>query len=531
MATQTSVLIVGAGPTGLMLANQLARRGASPIVIERNDGPSLRTKALGVQARTLEIYRHLGIAERALELGKRATGATMWVSGRRAANVPLGDIGRELSAFPFLLILGQDDNERLLGEALAGHEIPVRWRTELVGLRQAADHVTATLRRSDGGEETVIADWVAGCDGAHSAVRHLCGIDFLGAPYEHVFYVADTVARGPMTPEQLNIFLWRGGFHLFFPMRGTDHWRVAGILPKSMRDRTDLTFDDVSPSIRSEVGGGLEFPECRWYATYRIHHRRAARFREGRCLLLGDAAHIHSPIGAQGMNTGLQDAYNLAWKLALVTSHQAGPSLLDSYAPEREPVADRLLRTTDRAFSVVVSERWFARAFRMLLLPRLLAFAMGRFASRQFAFRTISQIGIGYPASPLSRQEGPVPRGAPKPGDRFPWIRVRFPGEPVADDLFGRLDDTKFNVLVIGQVATEAAPKGVEDLVRFHAVELDGANRKELGRVGIHGPAVYVLRPDGHVGLAGLGFDVQALERYLSGAIGIRFIEPAMSGG
>src|SRR2546423_7685301 len=310
-----------------MLANQLGRRGVRARIIDRHTGPSLQTRALGVQARTLEIYRHLGIVERALALGKRATGANIWVQGRRAARLPLGDIGRHLSPYPFLLILGQDDNERLLGDALCKQGMAVEWSTELVGLAQDTSYVKATLQQPDGTIEEVTVAWVGGCDGARSAVRELSAIAFEGAPYEHVFFVADTRVTGPMVPDELNVYLWREGFHLFFPMRGTDHWRLVGILPPHLRGRDDLTFEEVIPSVRQQAGTELSFEACTWLSTYRIHHRRAARFCDRRCFLLGDAAPIHSPVGAPGMNTGLQDAYNLAWKLALVVSGRAGGGL------------------------------------------------------------------------------------------------------------------------------------------------------------------------------------------------------------
>ena len=333
--TDTDVLVVGAGPTGLMLANQLARRGVRARIIDRHAGPARESRALGVQARTLEIYSHLGIAEQALDLGTRADGAVLWAQGRRAARVPLGDIGRDLSPYPFLLVLGQDDNERLLGGALRAQGLTVEWNTELVGLTQDADRVTATLKRPDGTRGDVTVAWLAGCDGARSSVRELSGIAFEGAPYEHVFFVADVQATGSMAPGVLNVYLWRSGFHLFFPMRGTDHWRIVGILPPHLRGRDDLKFEEVIPAVRQEAGGGLSFQSCSWHSTYRIHHRRAARFHDRRCFLLGDAAHIHSPVGGQGMNTGLQDAYNLAWKLALVVSGRAGAALLHSYEDER----------------------------------------------------------------------------------------------------------------------------------------------------------------------------------------------------
>jgi 2-polyprenyl-6-methoxyphenol hydroxylase-like FAD-dependent oxidoreductase len=511
----TEVLVVGAGPTGLMLANQLGRRGVRSLIIDRHDGPALQTRALGVQARTLEIYSHLGIVERALELGKRATGANLWARGRPAARIPLGDIGRDLSPYPFLLILGQDDNERLLGEALRQWGMAVQWDTELVGLAQEADHVKATLKQPDGTSREITAAWVAGCDGARSAVRELSGIAFQGAPYEHVFFVADTQMTGPMVPEELNVYLWRKGFHLFFPMRGTDHWRVVGIVPPDLRGKDDLAFEDVVPSIRMEAGAGLSFQECSWFSTYRIHHRRAERFRDRRCFLLGDAAHIHSPVGAQGMNTGLQDAYNLGWKLALVLSGRAGETLLDSYEVERIPVAQRLLVTTDRAFSLVVSDSTLVGIFRTRILAKVAALAMRLESVRKLLFRTISQIGIRYPESPLSETLD-LPNSAPRAGDRFPWLRLKLSADGPAEDLFRKLDDTRFNLIVIGQPAPASGLAGLGDLLRTHAIPSDPANDRELERANIPRPSFYLLRPDGHVGLSGIRLEGGTVTRYFS---------------
>jgi hypothetical protein len=348
-------------------------------------------------------------------------------------------------------------------------------------------------------------------------VRELSGITFPGAPYEHVFFVADTEATGPMVPDELNVYLWRDGFHLFFPMRGTDRWRVIGILPRHLRERDDLTFDDVAPGVREEAGTGVAFKSCSWFSTYRIHHRCAEHFRDRRCFLLGDAAHVHSPAGGQGMNTGLQDAYNLAWKLALVVKRQADVALLDTYEKERIPVAQRLLRTTDRAFMLIVSDSWIARLFRTRIVTRLAGRAMKVQRIRKLAFRTISQIGIRYRRSPLSQTLPGMPQGAPLAGDRFPWLRLKFQAQGSVEDLFAKLDDTRFNLLVIGQPAPERAALGLGDLLRVHHVASDDAdNHQELARVGITGPAFYLLRPDGHVGLAGMRFDAGAVRRYFA---------------
>ncbi|HEY8243268.1 MAG TPA: FAD-dependent oxidoreductase [Casimicrobiaceae bacterium] len=498
-AADVDVLVVGAGPTGLMLACQLARRGIRIAIIDRHGGAAEQTRALAVHARTLEIYRWLGVADEALALGRKGDAVNIWTLGRRMARLPFGDIGTGQSEFPYVLMLGQDDNERILGAKLRALGVDIQWRTELTAFTQHDDRVEATLRLPDGGTRTITASWLAGCDGAKSPVRELSGIGFPGAPYEQVFFVADTVGTGRMVPGEINVYLSEGGFHLFFPMRGKDRWRVIGILPKALAGREGVTFDDVVPSIRVHAGDELAFSECLWFSTYRIYHRCAERFRDRRAFLLGDAAHIHSPAGGQGMNTGLQDAFNLGWKLAAVV--QGAPdALLDSYAAERMPVAHRLLRTTDRAFMLAVSDTLTARITRTRVVARVVAFALRFEAFRQFAFGTVSQIGIAYPDSPLSQSIATLPAGAPHAGDRFPWF----------DDLYARLDDTCFNLVVVGQPAPSSELRAaLEGRVHVHALTTDR----------LPSPSFYVLRPDGHVGLVGGKLDVDAVTRYLAATI------------
>jgi hypothetical protein len=333
-----------------------------------------------------------------------------------------------------------------------------------------------------------------------------------------VFFVADTEAIGSMVPDEVNVYLWRTGFHLYFPMRGTDRWRVIGILPSTLRHKADLSFEELIPALLQEGGAGLSFKSCSWLSTYRIHHRCTERFRDRRCFLLGDAAHIHSPMGGQGMNTGLQDAYNLAWKLAMVASERADSALLDTYEAERRPVAHRLLATTDRAFRIVVADNLLAGILRTWIAPNIAALAMTRKSVQTAVFRALSQIDISYPQSPLSKTLAGVEAKGPRAGDRFPWLRLRFRTDGPREDLFERLDDTRFNLLTVGQPPPSADHLGLGDLLDVHAIPPDRDNDRELARASIEGPAYYLLRPDGHIGLVGARLDEAALRSWFAGA-------------
>jgi hypothetical protein len=291
---------------------------------------------------------------------------------------------------------------------------------------------------------------------------------------------------------------------------------VIGILPKDLLGKDDVAFEDLIPALLHVGGAGLSFKACHWFSTYRIHHRCTERFRDRRCFLLGDAAHIHSPMGGQGMNTGLQDAYNLAWKLGLVISNRADEALLDTHEAERRPFAQKLLATTDRAFRGVVSENRVAGMLRTRIVPRVAAFAMKRRQVQRAAFQTISQIGIRYRESSLSQNLGDMRGSAPHAGDRFPWLRLKFHAQGPCEDLFQKLDDTRFNLLLIGQPAPSAASLGLGDLLQVHTIPSDVQNDVALAAASIASPSYYLLRPDGHIGLAGTYFQEADLRQWLA---------------
>ena len=324
------VLVVGAGPTGLVLALWLARLGVRVRIIDKTAEAGTTSRALAVQARTLELYRQLDLTDAVLSRGHRTPAVNLWVKGEKAARVPFQDVGVGLTPYPFLHIFPQDEHERLLIERLQSHGVAVERRTELVGFEDGGGRVTARLRLPGGAAETCDAAYIAGCDGARSLVRETIGTGYPGGTYRQLFYVADVEASGPALDGELHVDLDEADFLAVFPLAGTGHARLIGTVRDERADHADtLKFEDVSDRAIRDLKVSVR--RVNWFSTYHVHHRVARHFRRGRAFLLGDAAHIHSPAGGQGMNTGIGDAINLAWKLATVVSGRATDRLLDSY--------------------------------------------------------------------------------------------------------------------------------------------------------------------------------------------------------
>ena len=301
----------------------------------------------------------------------RAIAVNLWVAGKKAAHAVFGDMGAGLSPFPYALIFPQDEHERLLIERLAEAGVEVERQTELLGFEDAAGRVLARLKRPDGASETCEAAYIAGCDGAHSTVRETLEIGFPGGTYDHLFYVADVEASGAAMNGELHVGLDTTDFLAVFPLKGEGRARLIGtVREEAEHQHENLSWNDVSQRVIEWMR--IDVERVNWFSTYRVHHRVADHFRKGRAFLLGDAAHIHSPVGGQGMNTGIGDAVNLAWKLAAVLHGRADASLLDSYEPERIAFARRLVATTDQAFTGVTSAGAIARLVRLHIVPLLI---------------------------------------------------------------------------------------------------------------------------------------------------------------
>lgn len=500
MTATTPVLIVGAGPTGLVLALWLTRAGIPVRIVDKTAQAGTTSRALAVQVRTLELYRQLGIADALIADATWIPAINFWTGGDRAARVPLGEIATGLTPYPFIVAHPQDRHEQLLIAELRKLGVTVERRTELRHFEQHGAGVRATLLRPDGTDEVCDAAWLAGCDGASSTVRHQLAIDFPGGTYAGRFYVADVEASGPAVNGELHVDLEEADFALLFPMKGAGHVRLVGLVRGAESAESDnLTFEDVRGRAIEQLQ--LEIAKVNWFSTYKVHHRVASRFRDGRVLLLGDAAHIHSPVGGQGMNTGIGDAVNLAWKLAAVLGNESPATLLDSYEPERITFARVLVQTTDRAFTFATRQGRLARLVRTRAVPLLAPPLFGLSFLRRFMFGRVSQLRVHYRASPLSTGRAGSVRG----GDRLPWVETT-PG----DDNFTPLAARCWQVHVYGSASAEVAAACAELHVPLHVFSWSDATAK----AGFAPGAVYLVRPDGYVALADSGGTGEAIRDY-----------------
>ena len=400
--TTDPILIAGAGPTGLVLALSLARRNVPFRLISDAKGPGEHSRAMGVHARTLEFYRQFGFGDEVVEHGIKAEAAHLREGStngppREVLTMRFSDLGEGLSPYPFMLTFPQDDHERFLIDKLAAAGGQVEWNTKLTGFTQDRNRVRASLAHAGGDVEEASASYLCGCDGAHSVVRQTLGIGFTGGTYDQLFFVADVKIDGGF---QRDIFITLGEHIvcLMMPVRSTGMQRLIGLVPPELSGRHDLGFDDIRHHVERLVG--IHVGEVNWFSIYRVHHRVADRFQTGRAFLLGDAGHIHSPVGGQGMNTGIGDAINLGWKLAQVMQGRAPETLLATYEPERIGFARKLVSTTDRAFTPMVAEGIRGEFTRRILAPLFMGVATRFAAGRHALFRTLSQIEIHYAESP-----------------------------------------------------------------------------------------------------------------------------------
>ncbi|WP_374949698.1 FAD-dependent monooxygenase [Mucilaginibacter sp.] len=522
----TSVLIVGAGPSGLMMAAQLLRNGVQPVIIDSKQGPTNQSKALAVQARSLEIYRQLGVVDKVLSGGKQAGGMSYYQNGIKLAHVSLKDMGTAQTLYPFIHLYQQSKNERLLLDYLTQACCPVFWNTTLTALTQNNHSITASLQDGDN-TNTLTCDYVVGADGAHSAVRKQLNISFTGDTYQHQFYLADLKLLNSPGPDVVSLYLDKKGFAGFFPMPEDRSFRIVASLPDGLENKPDLSLTDVLPDLEQITNTKINVEHVNWFTIYKLHHRMADKFSQGRCYLIGDAAHIHSPVGGQGMNTGLQDAYNLGWKMAAVINRQIKPAILNSYTAERMPVAKDLLNTTDRIFNIITSRSWFSSLLKKYVVPSGFKFVWGNNKLRDYFFKRVSQTGIAYPHSKINLQLGKVTRV--KAGDRLPFLTIYDEKQQADTDIHAWCNKPGFTLITLGEVSETYLftlakwitqnyagalnffhlPPSDKNQQVFDAFEVASKTRKAI-----------IVRPDMYIGYMNDLIDIDMMDNYLRNIVG-----------
>jgi 2-polyprenyl-6-methoxyphenol hydroxylase-like FAD-dependent oxidoreductase len=550
-ARTAEVLVVGAGPTGLTMAAELARCGVGCRLIDRAPTPSDKSRAIAIQARTLELFEQRGVVEPFLRAGHRGRAVNLYSGGRRLVHLDFDPLD---TRYPYLLFLDQSETERILDAEAGALGVVVERGVELVRVDQDVTRVNATLGHLDGRREEVAADFLVGCDGAHSAVRHALGLGFAGKTIEQTFLLADLRAESPLPEDEFHVFASDEGLTALFPMGGGRHRLVADSPPApgasgapaaTAATAAPAAYDAPAPSLEEcraiverRTGVELRLTDLAWSSYFHVNSRMVERLRVGRAFVAGDAAHIHSPAGGQGMNTGIQEAINLAWKLALVLRGRAPERILDSYDAERHPIERDVLMQTEIMTSVVGAEGGLARRVRDLLAPVVTSLGPVRTAAR----RAVSELAVHYRRSPLSEEH--VLDGGARAGERAPDALAELAGDfaPPADRgeggprrLFDLLDPAAFTLLVLlergsdGSFVVETMKRtvarwapvvcgvwGVTDPGAAEgAADAEGGLAPLAANYGRTRPSVYLVRPDGYVAFRGHAVrDAEALAKY-----------------
>jgi 2-polyprenyl-6-methoxyphenol hydroxylase-like FAD-dependent oxidoreductase len=482
-----AVLVVGAGPVGLTMACELARYGVSVRIIEKAAQRTDKSKAIVLWSRTLELLDRGGGSAPFVDAGFKVKAVNFLTGEKLVGHVSMDSVQ---SPYPYALMLPQSDTERLLDERLQNLGITVEREVELVSFKTRDDGVDTQLRHADGREESLSVTWLLGCDGAHSAVRHGLNAPFVGETMDSDWMLADVHMRGyPFADTEASIYWHRDGAFVIFPI-SPGRYRVLADLPPSGAEHPPTpTLEQVQAIIDRRGPPGMVAFDPIWLAGFRINGRKVAKYRWGRVFLCGDAAHIHSPAGGQGMNTGMQDAFNLAWKLSLVVRGSAGEHLLDSFSTERSKVGDEVLKTAGRLTTIGTMKNPVAQAVRNVVGHMMLGLS-----PVQHAFAdTMTQVSVGYPDSPLN---GPDQGGTSlKPGQRV-------------GPIVGQVQPGSSDMPLFALFAEKS--RNTTELSRKFEGLLDPVLRQPL-----HGKGFSLVRPDGYIACSAGNADVIAeyLER------------------
>jgi 2-polyprenyl-6-methoxyphenol hydroxylase-like FAD-dependent oxidoreductase len=493
METKIDVLVVGAGPVGLTMAAELKRYGLSTRIIDKDTGRTDKSKAIALWARTLELLNRMGpgVTQGFIDAGLKAESTSIFAGGEQIARVDLSSVD---TPYKFMLLIPQNETERLLEEHLTGLGGQVERQVELKAFEQSSDLVTCTLGHANGSEETVEASWLIGCDGAHSLVRHQLGMSFEGSTMLNDWIVADLQISGMQGPPAGNIYWHAQGILALFPLGGTRYRVIADVgesVSNVIGEHRIPTLKEVQQILETRGPKGIAASDPLWLSGFTINERKVADYRAQRVFLAGDAAHVHSPAGGQGMNTGMHDAVNLAWKLSLVSrGFCAAEPLLASYSPERSAVATKVLQTTGKTTAIALMQGEAKQAIR----NHVASLVFGLTPVRHAMANMLSEVSEGYSDSPLNRSCD-FEHAGPAPGRRAP-IRK---GEPPV----GEGSTPRFALFGADKNALASTAKEFADIV------------EPTLRAPYDTDGLWLVRPDGYVALRAKSGDVQTVRKYL----------------
>jgi 3-(3-hydroxy-phenyl)propionate hydroxylase len=529
MFAKLDALVVGAGPVGLSMAAALVAQGLRVRIIDSAADRAQESRAIGIQARTLEVLEIAGAVDEFLELGHRLHGVNLY--GEAGSEVGHLDFGHIPSRYPFILALPQSETERILGDHLRSNGLEIERQTTLTGFEQSEFAVSVRITLPDGRPEELSAGWLLGCDGARSKVREALGLQFTGKTFDLHFLLGDLHAESALSEDQAHIFGRPEGLLAFFPLGKGRYRLVADNPPEPLRTEKKPTLSEWQKIADRRSGASMKLSDLGWTTYFRVNSRMVQRLRRGRVFVLGDAAHIHSPALAQGMNTGIQDAWNLGWKLALVQRCLAQPAILDSFERERLPIEHNVLKMTEFTQNIITAEKPINRLLRDKLLPVL----SGINAFQRTATKTVSETAIEYRASPVV-EEHYAPNG-PHAGDFAPGslvARADKNGKFALTRLFGR-GHTLFCLTTLGswqdgfqtikpifeliqkqygQIITPYFILPNETLTALPGVEVlvdvDGQVARDYAA-----SVLYLIRPDGYIAIRCLAAKQNLLQAYM----------------
>ncbi|MFV0625339.1 FAD-dependent monooxygenase [Sphingomonas sp. ac-8] len=527
------VLVVGAGPTGLLVALLLRRQGIDVRIVDRAAQPTQESRAFAVSARTLELFASLGLAETMLAQGVIDSAIDFHVSGERVGGLDFDHASAPDTPYRFILMLPQAATEAVLIDALDDAWLAVEREVEVTGFVEEADGMRVDARDAGGDPMTLRAAYVIGADGAHSIVRRTLDLAFEGAKYPQNFLLGDVAVDWPLDHARFRVFVHGDRIGLFFPLDGSGLSRVMTTdltADPERRDAPELALDELQAAFAGATCLPVTLSRPEWLTRFRTHHRVVDRYRQGRVFVAGDAAHIHSPAGGQGMNTGLHDAANLAWKLVGVLRGGADDALLDSYGAERLPVAQEVLRFTDRIFSAAAGQAGWRAWLRDALAPFVVGPASALDLVQDRAFRKFAQIDIAYPAGAAVADAAKGP--GPRPGERAPNAQLTR-----HRDLFDLLAGYRFHVVALSRrplSGEDAAAIGAElaalrgervaaHLIARLAVGVEAAVERveradvfdRYGLADDAAQALLLVRPDGHIAWRAESLDVAGCAAFL----------------